>query len=136
MPEKCEPYLTEGVQKDPDVGTDSTNTEVGVWMQTQVTKSPSHVGAEVSIEGFLEGLSIFLGHRSRGMNKVLAYDLVSCRGTVGSLYAGVRWPAAEVASLSQKPVRALWSCARCALVYEVSETESKLAEEDASAQVS
>jgi len=53
-------------------------------MQAQVSKPPSHVGAEVGIEGCLDGWSIVLSHRSTGMNVMLG-DLVSRRATVGSV---------------------------------------------------
>ena len=70
--------MAECVEEDPDIGTDSADTEVGVWMQAQVSKPPSHVGAEVGIEGFFDGLSIVLGHRSRGMYVMMVGELVSC----------------------------------------------------------
>lgn len=69
--------MAECVEEDPNIGTDSADTKVGVWMQAQVSKPPSHVGAEVGIEGVLEGLSIVLSHRSRGMNEMVSDDLVS-----------------------------------------------------------
>jgi len=67
--------LAKGIEEDPDIGTDSADTEVRVWMQTQMSKPSSHVGAEVSIEGFLNGLSIVLCHGSRGMDETVVVIL-------------------------------------------------------------